>query len=208
MTSTGPSILGSRLGPVTITAISSRRSTSGSSPVISQSIQMRFWSLLGRLAGAVGTSSDILAIVADGLNFSAMSASYTLTLAFAAFLLAGLIVKFWLASRQIRYVAQHRDAVPPPFAATVALPAHQKAADYTIAKTRFGLLELAFGTAVLLGWTLLGGLDALNQALIGWLGSGMAQQLALVTAFAVISGALDLPFTLYQTFVIEERFGF
>ncbi|HXD39213.1 MAG TPA: M48 family metallopeptidase [Ramlibacter sp.] len=137
-----------------------------------------------------------------------MTASYALTLAFAAFLLAGLVVKFWLASRQIRYVAQHRDAVPGAFAGTVSLAAHQKAADYTVTKTRFGLLELAFGATVLLGWTLLGGLDALNRALLERLGSGMAQQLALIVCFALISGAIDLPFTLYQTFVIEERFGF
>jgi STE24 endopeptidase len=137
-----------------------------------------------------------------------MTASYTLTLAFAAFLLAGVGVRFWLASRQIRHVARHRDAVPPAFCATVPLAAHQKAADYTIAKTRFGLLELAFGTAVLLGWTLLGGLDLLNRALLGWLGTGMAQQLALIAGFVLISGAIDLPLTLYQTFVIEERFGF
>jgi STE24 endopeptidase len=137
-----------------------------------------------------------------------MTASYTLTLAFAAFLLAGVVVKFWLASRQIRHVARHRDAVPPAFAATVPLAAHQKAADYTVVKTRFGLLELAFGALVLLGWTLLGGLDALNQLLLGWLGTGMTQQLALVAGFALISGVLDLPFSLYQTFVVEERFGF
>ena len=78
-----------------------------------------------------------------------MTASYSLTLAFAGFLLAGIAVKFWLASRQIRHVARHRDAVPPAFAATVSLAAHQTAADYTITKTRFGLLELAFGAAVL-----------------------------------------------------------
>ena len=137
-----------------------------------------------------------------------MTASYLLTLAFAAALVAGMGMKFWLATRQIRHVAQHRDAVPAAFAATVSLPAHQKAAAYTVAKARFGLLELAFGTAVLLAWTLLGGLDALNQALLAWLGTGMVQQLALLTAFALIGGALDLPFTLYQTFVIEERFGF
>jgi STE24 endopeptidase len=137
-----------------------------------------------------------------------MNASYTLTLAFAAFLLASLGVKFWLASRQIRHVARHRDVVPAPFAGIVTLPAHQKAADYTIAKTRFGLLELAFGAAVLLGWTLLGGLDILNQALLGWLGPGMIQQLALLACFALIGGALELPLTLYQTFVIEEHFGF
>ncbi|MES3001094.1 MAG: M48 family metallopeptidase [Pseudomonadota bacterium] len=137
-----------------------------------------------------------------------MTAPYILTLAFAAFLLAGIVVKLWLASRQIRHVARHRDAVPQPFDRTVSLAAHQKAADYTVSKTRFGLLELAFGAAVLLGWTLLGGLNALNQALHDWMGSGMSQQLALLACFALISGALDLPLTLYQTFVIEERFGF
>src|SRR5512133_303036 len=137
-----------------------------------------------------------------------MTASYILTLACAAFLVAGLAVKFWLASRQIRHVSVHRNAVPAPFDATVPLAAHQKAADYTITKTRFGLIELAVGAAVLLGWTLLGGLDVLNQALRSWLGIGMAQQLALIAAFALISGAIDLPLTLYQTFVIEERFGF
>jgi STE24 endopeptidase len=137
-----------------------------------------------------------------------MNASNTLTLAFAAFLLASLGVKFWLATRQVRHVARHRDSVPPAFAATVSLAAHQKAADYTVAKSRVGLVETAFGSAVLLGWTLLGGLDALNQLLVGWLGTGMWQQLALLAAFALIGGLLELPFSLYQTFVVEQRFGF
>ena len=137
-----------------------------------------------------------------------MHASPALTLAFAAFLLAGLAVKFWLATRQVRHVARHRDIVPAPFGATVSLAAHQRAADYTVAKSRLGLLETAWGGAVLLGWTLLGGLDVLNRALAAWLGTGMTQQLALLATFAVISGALDLPFSLYQTFVVEQRFGF
>jgi len=137
--------------------------------------------------------------------------SLVFTLVFSAVLLLGLLVKFYLSTRQVRHVARHRDAVPAAFAATISLAAHQKAADYTITKARFGLLELAFGTAVLLGWTLLGGLDALNQGLSGtrlaeW--SPLAQQLALVAGFGLISGALDLPFTLYSTFKIEERFGF
>jgi STE24 endopeptidase len=137
-----------------------------------------------------------------------MEASHALTFAFAAFLVAGLVVKFWLASRQVRHVARQRDAEPPPFAGTVSLAAHRKAADYTVAKSRVGLLETAFGAAVLLAWTLLGGLDALNRALVDWLGTGMIQQLALLACFALISGLVDLPFTLYQTFVVEERFGF
>lgn len=137
-----------------------------------------------------------------------MQASPALTLAFAAFLVAGLTVKFWLATRQVRHVARHRDAVPPAFAGTVSLAAHQKAADYTIAKSRLGLLETAFGAAVLLAWTLLGGLDALNRGLVAWLGTGMWQQLALLVSFAVIGALLELPFSLYSTFVVEERFGF
>lgn len=137
-----------------------------------------------------------------------MSASFLLTLAFAACLLAGLAVKFWLASRQLRHVARHRAAVPPSFASTISLAAHQKAADYTIARTRFGLLEMAWGAAVLLGWTLLGGLDWLNRLLLGWFDPGLVQQLALLVAFAAIGGLADLPFSLYHTFVIEQRFGF
>jgi STE24 endopeptidase len=137
-----------------------------------------------------------------------MTASSLLTLAFAAFVLAGLGVKFWLATRQVRHVALHRNCVPAAFAANIPLAAHQKAADYTVTKSRLGLLEMAFGAVVLLGWTLLGALDTLNQALLGWLGPGMTQQLALLVAFAVIGGLLDLPFSLYQTFVVEARFGF
>ncbi|WP_416402340.1 M48 family metallopeptidase [Alicycliphilus denitrificans] len=130
------------------------------------------------------------------------------TLVFATLLLAGLALRLWLASRQIRHVARHRGAVPAAFAGRITLAAHQKAADYTIAKARFGLLEMALATAVVLGWTLLGGLDALNQALLAWLGGGMVQQLALLAAFALVSGAIDLPAQLYQTFRLEQRFGF
>ncbi|MES2954043.1 MAG: M48 family metallopeptidase, partial [Pseudomonadota bacterium] len=137
--------------------------------------------------------------------------SLLLTLLFSAALVLGLLTKFYLASRQIRHVARHRDAVPAAFAGTISLASHQKAADYTITKARFGLLELAYGAAMLLGWTLLGGIDALNQALAG---SGLAAygslvpQLALLAIFGLVSGLLDLPFTLYSTFRIEERFGF
>jgi STE24 endopeptidase len=139
---------------------------------------------------------------------SPLPASLLLTLAFALALVAGLIVKFWLATRQIRHVARHRDAVPAAFAQAITLAAHQKAADYTIAKTRFGLLEMVWGAMALLGWTLLGGLDWLNKLLLDALGGGMWQQLALLAAFALIGGLLELPFTLWQTFRLEERFGF
>ena len=139
---------------------------------------------------------------------STLSPSLALTLAFAVALLLGLALKYWLATRQIRHVARHRTAVPAAFADTITLAAHQKAADYTLAKTRFGLLETAVGAAVLLGWTLFGGLHLLNQALSQWLGSGMLQQLALIAGFVLIGSLIELPLSLYQSFVIEQRFGF
>ncbi|MEO8855493.1 MAG: M48 family metallopeptidase [Burkholderiaceae bacterium] len=136
------------------------------------------------------------------------SPSLAMTTAFVIALVSGTLLKFWLASRQIRHVARYRTEVPERFRNTVTLMAHQKAADYTIAKTRFGLLELALSAAVLLGWTLLGGLDALNGLLLRTIGPGLLQQIGLLLSFVLISGLLDLPSTLYQTFVIEQRFGF
>ena len=137
--------------------------------------------------------------------------SLLFTLLFSALLVLGLLTKFYLATRQIRHVAQHRNEVPAAFASTITLQSHQKAADYTIAKTRLGMLEMAFASALLLGWTLLGGIDLLNRAIVnsGLTAYGsLVPQLVLLAAFGLISGLLDLPFTLYKTFRLEERFGF
>jgi len=135
----------------------------------------------------------------------------TFTWAFVAALVLSLAVKFWLATRQMRHVAAHRDSVPAAFADSVTLQAHRKAADYTLAKGRFGLLTTATGAALLLGWTLLGGLDTLNALLLDAVQpayGGLAYQLALLAAFAVVGGLLDLPLEWYATFRIEQRFGF
>ena len=136
------------------------------------------------------------------------SPALMLSLVFCALLVAGLITRTVLASRQIRHVARHRATVPAAFAQTITPEAHQKAADYTITKARFGLLDTALEAAVLLGWTLLGGLDWLNQTLLAALGGGMVQQLSLLAAFALIGGLVGLPLAWWSTFRIEERFGF
>ncbi len=135
----------------------------------------------------------------------------TVTGAFAAALLASLVVKLWLATRQMRHVASHRLRVPAAFAGHVTLEAHTKAADYTLAKGRFGLIALSFGAAGLLAWTLLGGLDLLNTTLLEavlprW--GTMAYQLALLASFVVIGALIELPLNWYATFRLEQRFGF
>jgi len=137
--------------------------------------------------------------------------SMHVTLAFCAALLLSLALKLWLATRQMRHVALNRVAVPTAFAGTVTLPAHQRAADYTMAKGRFGLLSLAVGSLVVVAWTLLGGLDALNTAVRAAVlpaAGALAYQLALLTAVMVIGAVVDLPLEWYSTFRIEQRFGF
>ena len=137
--------------------------------------------------------------------------SLLLSAVFAAAIVVSFMLKTWLAWRQIRHVAAHRGAVPAAFVGTVSLQAHQKAADYTLARGRFGLIGLAVGSAILLGWTLLGGLDALNEfmreALQPRWGS-MAYQLALLGAVAAIGSVIEFPLDAWSTFAIEQRFGF
>jgi STE24 endopeptidase len=133
------------------------------------------------------------------------------SVAFAAAMVASVLLKFWLTTRQMRHVAQHRTAVPSAFAEKIALEAHQKAADYTLVRGRFGLITLAWGAAVLLGWTLLGGLEWLNTTvrdavLPSW--GALPYQLALLAAFGLIGSVLEMPFEAWQTFRIEQRFGF
>ena len=131
---------------------------------------------------------------------------------FVAALLGGFALQAWLSARQVRHVRAHREAVPAAFAPSVELEAHRKAADYTVAQERFDLVNAAWGAALLLGWTLLGGLDALHGWSLGLgqrLGLGpIASQLAFLAACALVGGVLALPLAWYRTFRLEQRFGF
>ncbi len=121
---------------------------------------------------------------------------------------ASLTLKLWLAQRQLRNVAVNRARVPEAFAESIQLEAHQRAADYTIANTRHGRLELVYSSLLLVGWTLGGGLQWLDsswqQFSWGIIPTGVA---VLISAFAIMA-LLELPFSAYHTFVIEGRFGF
>ncbi|HET8868945.1 MAG TPA: M48 family metallopeptidase [Aquabacterium sp.] len=137
--------------------------------------------------------------------------SMSLTLIFVAFVAASLLTKLWLDGRQIRHVARHREQVPPAFADEVSLEQHQRAAAYTIDKLRFGLVSGTVGGVVLIAWTLLGGLHQLNlvmrDAIFPHWGA-LPYQLALLGAFSVISGVIDLPLSAWSTFRIEQKHGF
>jgi STE24 endopeptidase len=128
---------------------------------------------------------------------------------FVAALAAATLTRWWLAQRQIRHVRAHRDAVPPMFAATIPAEAHQKAADYTVAKARLGILATLFDAVVLLGLTLGGGVQLLsNLAALLFPAGTLLHGTALLVGLFLVQFGLHLPLALYRTFVIEQRFGF
>jgi STE24 endopeptidase len=132
----------------------------------------------------------------------------TITLLFLIMLAASIAFDLWLDGRQIGHIAKHRDAVPERFAEGVSLEAHQKAADYSTAKLKLGRIETAYSAALLLLWTLGGGLNWLDGLTGAWFDSAIWHGVAFLIAFFLISSLLDVPFSIYKTFVVEERFGF
>ncbi|WP_353153903.1 M48 family metallopeptidase [Pollutimonas bauzanensis] len=130
------------------------------------------------------------------------------TLLFIAFLLSDIALRLWLASRQIRHVQQHRETVPAEFADRIRLHSHQRAADYTVAKMQIAMVERVTEAAVLVGFTLLGGLQFLDLQLGYLIDNEMLRQLALIGAVLALLGIVGLPFSIWKKFKLEARFGF
>ena len=140
---------------------------------------------------------------------SYFSQMQTFTAVFLAALALTIGLRLWLARRHIRHIARCRDNVPADFSLHIGLAAHQKAADYSTAKTHLGMIDLLIGALFLLALTLGGALQALHDAWLRAFDAGSyAQGIALIVSVALISGLIDLPLSLYRTFVIEARFGF
>ena len=134
-----------------------------------------------------------------------MTHSFSTAFLLALTLMVG--IRLWLSQRQIAHVTTHRSTVPAQFKDRLELAAHQKAADYTVAQTRFGRLALASEIVVLLAFTFGGGLQALHDLWSGHV-DGLTYGVALIFSVMAISSLVDLPFALYRQFVIEQQFGF
>jgi len=133
---------------------------------------------------------------------------YQFTLLFLAVLTASTALRLWLDIRHRRHVVAHRDQVPADFAGRIELEDHRRAADYTVAKLRIGLIEIVIDAAVLLALTVGGVLGLIDEALRAWLGSGYLQGLVLFACVGLLGFVIGLPASLYRTFRIEARFGF
>jgi STE24 endopeptidase len=131
-----------------------------------------------------------------------------LTILFVVLLLAMLGVRIWLSTRQIRHVLAHRDIVPKEFSEKIGLPSHQRAADYTVAKVRLKMFEMLFDAAVLIGLTLMGGLQYIDTLTSSFTSHVLLRQVLLVMSVFMLLGVLGIPFALYRQFKLEAHFGF
>jgi STE24 endopeptidase len=131
-----------------------------------------------------------------------------LVIAFVIAVLLGAVMRLWLGARQVRAVQNHRSRVPEPFAGQVALAEHQRAADYTLARSRVSRIETAVDAALLLALTVGGGIALIDQLWrrtavpAPWLG------IAVCASVLAVSALVGLPFSLWRTFRVEARFGF
>lgn len=130
------------------------------------------------------------------------------TLLFIVFLIADIVFRFWLDSRQLRHVQAHRHKVPDEFSDRIGLHSHQRAADYTIAKIQFSMVERIVEAAVLVSLTLLGGLQVIDLQLGLLIESEMLRQLALIGCVLAVLGVIGLPFSAWRKFKLEARYGF
>jgi STE24 endopeptidase len=127
---------------------------------------------------------------------------------FLAALATSILLRLWLANRHVAHIRKHRDSVPESFTGRITDEDHRKAADYTITNTRTGMLALGYDALLLLGWTLGGGLDWLDSSWSTANYSPVLNGVLVILSAMVLMTLLDLPFSLYHTFVTEERFGF
>lgn len=132
----------------------------------------------------------------------------TFGIVFLAALALATAARLWLAWRHVSHVAAHRERVPAAFSDRISLSAHQKAADYTCARTRFAMASAAADVAIVLALTFGGGLQLLHDVSAAWAPAGIARGLALIALLVIVVTVIETPFNLYRVFVIEERFGF
>ena len=130
------------------------------------------------------------------------------TVIFLLTLVSAVSIRVWLATRHIRYVHTHRNSVPENFSSQISLDAHQKAADYTCAKTRLNYANICLDTVLLLILTLGGGLNALNLFWSNWFSDPLLQGMIFILGTVLLMGLVEIPINYYRTFVIEKKFGF
>ncbi len=132
-----------------------------------------------------------------------------LTITFISLVAITTLIRLWLSSRHIKHVQANKHAVPNAFSETITLESHQKAADYTAAKSQLGLLDAIIGAVILLAFTVGGGLQWIDdQWRMFFPDQEMVRGALVICSALLVSSLIDLPIDYYKTFTIDERFGF
>ena len=132
----------------------------------------------------------------------------TFTLIFISVLTATTLLRVWLAMRQIRHVQHHRAAVPQAFVGQINLEQHQKAADYTVAKSHFSLFQIGLEVLLLLAFTLMGGINIMSELWAQYVDQPLLRNVVLIASVLVLSSLAELPLDIYRKFKLEQQFGF
>jgi STE24 endopeptidase len=130
------------------------------------------------------------------------------TLVFLIATLSYVVTLLWLNVRQDKAVIKSYEQVPSEFSKKITLKEHQKAAEYTQSKLTVNHFEVMFSTVVLLAWTIGGGMNWLDGIWQGLSDNTLYLGVGFIISLMVIGSLIDLPFNIYRTFVLEQRFGF
>ena len=130
------------------------------------------------------------------------------TLVFLIATLSYVVTLLWLNVRQDKAVIKSYEQVPSEFSKKITLKEHQKAAEYTQAKLTVNHFEVMFSTVVLLAWTIGGGMNWLDSIWQGLTDNVLYLGIGFIISLMIIGSLIDLPFSVYRTFVLEQRFGF
>ncbi len=133
----------------------------------------------------------------------------TLTFTFVTLLVLTTFIRIWLGLRHVAHVQKHRQQVPTAFNGSISLEAHQKAADYSSAKTRLVMVEASAQAVLLAALTIGGGLQWIDEL---WRNLSPNHEIIrgafVICSAMLVSALIDVPFEYYKTFVVDEKFGF
>jgi len=134
--------------------------------------------------------------------------SLTFYYLFIFLLITTTIFQVWLTKRHIAHIYKNKNKVPTAFSKTISILDHKKAADYTIAKSNIGVIDLIIQAIFLYLLTLGGGINVLTDIFSTLINNELVIGAMVIISVMLISSLVDLPLSVYKTFNIDERFGF
>ena len=133
---------------------------------------------------------------------------HTILVLFGALLVLQTAIDVVLTMLNLRQARRHAGAVPSAFEGIVDADTYRRSVSYTITRGTFGIVVTTVSSAALLVFVATGVLGMVDAGIRTLPIHPYLQGIALIAAVSFAAWLLRLPFSLYSTFSIEERFGF